>query len=192
MIGFLSGKIKFKLKDSILVECSGVGYKVEMDTKRFEIGDEVEFFIYTYVREDAIKLFGFKTADGLKLFESLIGVNGVGPKVGMDLVNELGIDRIVSAILEKKPEMLKIKGVGVKTSEKIVLDLSDKLEKLGFSSSGTVTGQKEKDKLEEVYAALEALGYRRRDCKKALDKISGEMIENNKVENLVKLVLRNI
>ena len=198
MIGYLSGTIKHAGDGYVILDCNDVGYRVELGLQSVEqaVGEQREFFIYTHVRETELRLFGFEVPDDLKLFECLISVNGVGPKVGLSLISGLGGESIVNSILENEPQDLKVPGVGKKTAEKIVLELGDKLQKVGFKTKSVVGSNREEldsleGQFEEVEEALESLGYSSKDIPKIMVRLQGiEGVEKMSTEELVRLVLR--
>lgn len=175
MIGYLKGKIKFVSEAFVLVDCNGVGYRVEIGGKLLDekMGETVEFFTYTHVRENELRLFGFEKLEDLSLFEMLLEVNGVGPKVALSLITQLGAKKVVNSVLMKDGSGLKVSGVGIKTADKIVLELYDKLKKKGFRvTSGGKSPMRDKHfikKLQEAEAALKSLGYSSGDVKKVIE-----------------------
>jgi len=197
MIGYLEGLIQSVLKDSVIINTSGVGYRVFVgeDALRYKKGDKLNIYIYTHVRENELKLFGFKDEKMLLLFEMLIGVNGIGPKAALSLINELGVKNVINSILQKESKELKVKGVGIKTANKIVIELHDKLEKEGFCiDKGTldnkVKSEKVKEKLDEVSDALMSLGYKSKDVKRLVDLVSlKEKVFEMEVEQIIKYIL---
>lgn len=200
MIGYLKGKIKAVSENYVLLDCDGVGYRIELGERNKEMksGREKEFFIYTHVRENELKLFGFETLDELDLFELLLEVSGVGPKVALSLISNLGPKKIIEAILRKDGGSLKISGVGVKTADKIVLELRDKLKKMGFSVSEEQLGRSLRDKkymqkLEEAKDALKSLGYSARDIRKVIEQArQNRTASKMSMERLVKYLLTKI
>lgn len=133
MIGHLRGILLEKHPNHVLVEAGGVGYEVAIPISTFSAlpntGSEVRLRVHTYVREDAFTLFGFLTADEKQLFEKLISVSGIGPKLGITVLSGLPAGELVTAIRENRIEQLvRIPGVGKKTAERIVLELRDKLD----------------------------------------------------------------
>ncbi|MBN2015722.1 Holliday junction branch migration protein RuvA [Candidatus Dojkabacteria bacterium] len=197
MIGYLRGKVKYQTDGYLLVECSGVGYKVEVGKISLSLGvdKDIELYIYTHMRENELRLFGFETPEELSLFEMLIDISGVGPKVAISLLKELGVKKIVSSILEKKASGLKVSGVGLKTADKIVLELHDKLKKKGY-----VISEREKkqaiiddeldDRIEEAKAALISLGYSLKDIKAVIANIKDKQgLSDLSSEKLVKYML---
>ena len=100
MIAYLKGKIQYSTDKVVIVVCDGVGYKVEVGGNElpYVVGAECEFYIHTHVRENELRLFGFKTIQELQIFEYLLDVNGVGPKVAMSLICRLGANKVVESI----------------------------------------------------------------------------------------------
>ncbi len=198
MIGFLKGEVKYILKDSIIIDCNSVGYRVNMEDGEFKEGSKVELFVYTHVRENEISLYGFKELDELNIFELLIGVSGVGPKVASSLVNELGYTRIVDSVLQKDAKGLKIKGVGIRTADKIILELKNKLSDMGVNlskkdRSKLRSNRDLQNKLDEACEALETLGYSNRNIEKCISDIEDvDKIIEMDIEELVRYFLKKV
>jgi len=199
MIGYLKGKIKIisKIYSYLILDCSGVGYKIELGQKKLKLraNQECEFFVYTNVRENELRLFGFETIKELEIFEMLLDVSGVGPKVALNLVSNLGAEKVITSILKKDSQELKTKGVGIKTADKIVLELRDKLKNKGFRGSGKVRSSPMKNeqflrKLEQAKDALRSLGYSTSDIKRIIElsKFDKEVTMMS-IEQLVKYLL---
>jgi Holliday junction DNA helicase RuvA len=136
MIAHLRGTLLEKHPNRVIVETAGVGYEVMIPVSTYSalpaIGAEVSLSIHTHVREDAFILFGFLTGDEKALFEKLICVSGIGPKLAVTVLSGLPVTALVGAIRQGQVESLvRIPGVGKKTAERIVLELRDKLEALG-------------------------------------------------------------
>jgi len=196
MIGYLKGNVQQVIEGYIILEVQGIGYRVELGTSEIDcnVGDEKEFYIYTHVRENELRLFGFKKIKELQVFEFLLGVSGVGPKSSLALVSQLGVEKITTAILGNEPEILKISGVGIKTANKIVLELADKLEQKGYKSEGSgshfIYSSEFKEKVDEACEALKTLGYRPTDIKSMLKDIRfSKKHEHMSVGQLVKFLL---
>jgi len=133
MIAFLRGKILEKHPNQVIVETGGVGYDVLIPISTFsslpEAGSEVRLRIHTHVREDALALFGFLTGEEKTIFERLISVSGIGPKLAITVLSGLPTSDLIYAIRNSAVEQLvRIPGVGKKTADRIVLELKDKLE----------------------------------------------------------------
>ena len=149
--------------------------------------------IYTQqiFREDAQLLFGFNTFLEKELFNLLISVNGVGPVSALIMLSSLTIEEIASAILNGQALLLqKVKGIGTKTAERIIIDLRDKVQKFGIANENISTSTNTKIK-EESLTALEVLGIPRKTSEKIADKILKQSPDLN-VEELVKQILKNI
>jgi Holliday junction DNA helicase RuvA len=154
MIGTLRGTITEKLPDSLILEIQGIGYEITVtvdDWGQTPVGREAKFYIYEQVREDAYNLYGFSTLASRQLYSQLIGVNGVGPKLAMQILSSAGETRLRQAIASGDPALLKgISGVGPKTAQRVILDLRGKVEE------GSVLLAPVSD---STYQALVALGY---------------------------------
>src|SRR5882762_5443675 len=169
MIAFLRGKILEKHPNQVIVETAGVGYDVLIPISTFsslpEAGSEVKLRIHTHVREDALSLFGFLTGEEKTIFERLISVSGIGPKLAITVLSGLPTSDLIGAIRNSAIEQLvRIPGVGKKTAERIVLELKDKLEGVAPAASA---GQIEKPMAtlsvveQDVISALLNLGCNR-------------------------------
>ena len=160
-----------KAPNQVVVECSGVGYDVHISIATFtELpaeSAEVALHVYTNVREDQIALFGFSDRQEKKLFEKLIGVSGIGPKLAITVLSGISAERLVGAIRGNDLGMLtKVPGIGKKTAERMVLELRDKLP---VGSTGEVaTGPAMSAVDQDVLSALLNLGYPRAAAEKAL------------------------
>jgi len=144
MIAFLRGTLLEKHPNQIIVETGGVGYDVLIPVSTFsalpDTGAEVRLRIHTHVREDALSLFGFVTPEEKTIFEKLISVSGIGPKLAVTVLSGLATAALISAIRNSDvAQLVRIPGVGKKTAERIVLELKDKLEGLAPAGApGTV------------------------------------------------------
>src|ERR671938_1399712 len=135
MIAHLSGTLLAKQATSVILDVNGVGYEVTIPVTTFydmeDAGAQVALRIYTHVREDALQLFGFKTARERELFMLLISVSGIGPKSGIAMLSGMSADEIITAIRTNNlARLTSIPGVGKKTAERLVLDLRDKIAAL--------------------------------------------------------------
>ncbi len=143
MIAFLRGKLLEKHPNQIILETGGVGYDVVIPISTFSVlpdaGAEVQLRIYTHVREDIIALFGFLTPQEKTIFEKLISVSGIGPKLAITVLSGLATPDLISAIRSGQVDQLvRIPGVGKKTAERIVLELKDKLEGVAAGPAAAV------------------------------------------------------
>jgi Holliday junction DNA helicase RuvA len=141
MIDYLEGKIQAKLPHSLIVNVQGVGYGVEMPLSALSEcglqGEQVSLWIETYVREDALKLYGFISFDDRQAFSMLRSVSGIGPKMALAILSTLDAKSLRQTVLTNRVEILEsVPGVGKRTAEKLILELKPKMEKLSFASSG--------------------------------------------------------
>ena len=178
MIAFLRGSLLEKHPNSVVVDVGGVGYEVTISVTTFsslpDTGAEVRLRIHTHVREDALALFGFMTHDEKTLFEKLISVSGIGPKLAMSVLSGLSAGDLVSAIRGSQADKLvRIPGVGKKTAERIVLELRDKLEGIGGAPVTPAPKAQILTELEaDVLSALVNLGCQRSAAETAIRKAS--------------------
>ncbi len=201
MIAYLSGKLLEKEANLVIIDVGGVGYEVIIPLSTFydlgEAGEDVSLRIYTYVREDAFQLFGFKTVRERELFLLLISVSGIGPKSAVTALSGMSADEIIGAIRQNNLARLNsIPGVGKKTAERIVIELRDKIAKLSAVSSAemkaegvTSTHASEDDVYEDAISALVNLGYQRNAAEKALKQAMQEGTEMS-VQKLLRRSLQ--
>ena len=170
MIAHLRGRLLSKHPNQAVVETGGVGYDVHISVPTFsdlpELGAEVELFIHTHVREDALALYGFRRAAEKKLFERLISVSGIGPRLAITILSGMPAEEMVAALRAGDAARLtRIPGIGKKTAERMVLELRDKLEGLAAppAAAPAVTPVEE-----DVLSALMNLGYSRPTAERAI------------------------
>jgi Holliday junction DNA helicase RuvA len=172
MIAHLRGKLLAKHPNQAIVETAGVGYDVTISVPTFSdlpaVGAEVALNIHTHVREDAIALYGFLRPSEKVLFEKLITVSGIGPKLAITILSGMPADEMVSAIRGNDiARLTRIPGIGRKTAERMVLELRDKLPPA--APAATVTTPAIGPTEEDVISALVNLGYQRAAAEKALE-----------------------
>ena len=188
MIGSLRGSLREKTPEYVIVDVGGVGYQVYLPLPSFyeigELGDEVVLRIYTHVRDDALRLYGFKDLPQQRLFEHLISVAGIGPKLAVTILSGMETDLLIGAIVDADIARLStIPGVGKKTAERMALELKEKVEGLvPVTAAAGPRGVRH-----DVLSALENLGYRPRDAERALDKVEDPA---DQFEDLLKQTLR--
>jgi len=185
MIGSIRGKIIFKTEKFLIVETSGIGYKISVSpetlSKAKKSGEEIFLWIHTHVREDALDLYGFLSQEELEFFEMLINVSGIGPKGALSILGITSIEILRKAIsIGDTSYLTKISGIGRKTAEKIVIELRDKVGKELEGSSLQV----ELDALE----ALKSLGYSAIEARDALKKVSADANTNTKIREALKIL----
>ena len=171
MIAHLRGKLLAKHPNQAIVETAGVGYDVTISVPTFSDlpapGTEVALHIHTHVREDALALYGFLRASEKVLFEKLITVSGIGPKLAITILSGMAADEMVAAIRGNDVTRLtRIPGIGKKTAERMVLELRDKLPPSGTAAPVAAPALNATE--EDVLSALMNLGYQRPVAEKAL------------------------
>lgn len=171
MIAHLRGKLLAKHPNQAIVEIGGVGYDVTISVPTFSelpaAGTEVALHIHTHVREDLIALYGFLRPSEKTLFEKLITVSGIGPKLAITILSGMAADEMVGAIRRNDiARLTRIPGIGKKTAERMVLELRDKLPEPGPASVMTAPAMNATE--EDVLSALLNLGYQRAAAEKAL------------------------
>ena len=196
MIAHLRGAILEKHPNRVVVDVGGVGYDVAVPLSTFyvlgERGAEVSLRVHTHVREDAIALFGFVTAMELDLFERLISISGIGPKVGLAVLSGIEPGELVGAIERGDlARLTAIPGVGKKTSERIVLELNDRLPKapVAPAAAGAVDAPVLRD---DLLSALVNLGYHRPLAEKAVDAALKAAGRDAGFERTLKQALREL
>jgi len=177
MIAHLRGKLLAKHPNQAIVETSGVGYDVTISVPTFSdlpaLGTEVALHVHTHVREDMIALYGFLRSSEKLLFEKLITVSGIGPKLAITILSGMPADEMVGAIRGNDVTRLtRIPGIGRKTAERMVLELRDKLPEVGAATPTAVPVMSAIE--EDVLSALVNLGYQRAAAEKALETAAKE------------------
>jgi Holliday junction DNA helicase RuvA len=175
MIAFLRGRVLDKHPNRIVVDVNGVGYELYVPLSTYyDVGDagtDISLRVHTHVREDALQLFGFITPLEQQLFERLIAISGIGPKLAIAVLS--GIDSrelVVSVQRADVARLTRIPGIGRKTAERIVLELKDRLADLAASDAGASMDAPSGDRLrDDLVSALENLGYHRPLAEKAAD-----------------------
>ena len=178
MIAFLRGKLLEKHPNQAIVDTGGVGYDVTIPVSTFsalgEAGGEVRLRIHTHVREDALQLFGFATAEEKAVFEKLISVSGIGPKLAITVLSGLATPDLITAIRESRIEQLvRIPGVGKKTAERMALELKDKMDMVPASARAATAaagGETFTGVDQDVLSALLNLGCQRAAAETAVRK----------------------
>lgn len=188
MIGYLKGKVLFSEGSSIVVDTGNVGYRVSLSANSLDKiagKEEVELFIYTNVREDAIQLFGFAERKEMQMFELLITINGIGPKLALGILSGIQASDLQSTIAGGNSERLTtISGVGRKTAERIILELRGKVDKIDSEvavSQGGVRG--------EAMKALISLGYSAKIAERSVREAM-EAAPDLSLEDLIKSAIK--
>lgn len=200
MIGFLKGTLESIYDERIVIDVGGIGFNVNMPVSQLEMldpmGSEVKVYTYLAVREDAMQLYGFITADSLELFKLLIQVNGIGPKGALALLSAMTVDELRFAIMSGDAKTIsKAPGIGAKTAQRLIIDLKDKvsvrkmLEAYSVNSLSAQVSETNTARAEAI-EALTALGYSSSDALRAV-KESGAA-ENDDTETIIKLAFKQL
>lgn len=194
MIYSLRGLVQELTPTFAVIEVNGIGYYVSLSlqtSQNLKLNSEVFLFIQQIIREDAHLLFGFFSKEEKEMFNLLISVNGVGPVSALILLSSLSLSEAANAILSGNSAIIqKVKGIGVKTAERIIIDLRDKVG--GFSISEEKLSNLVNNKIKnEALSALEVLGISRKVSEKIADRILKQNPEVS-IEQLVKEILKNI
>ena len=202
MIAHLSGTLLAKQATSVILDVGGVGYEVTIPLSTFydleEIGSTAKLRIYTYVREDSLQLFGFRTLRERELFLKLISVGGIGPKLGITILSGMSADEIILSIRTNNlGRLTSIPGIGKKTAERIVIELRDKIAALSGpqpdedpgSRAGRTASSSADTINDDALSALLNFGYQKSAAEKALNSAMQEGGEIT-VETLLRRSLR--
>jgi len=175
MIAFLRGRVLDKHPNRIVMDVNGVGYELYVPLSTYydvgDAGSEISLRVHTHVREDALQLFGFLTALEQQLFERLIAISGIGPKLAIAVLSGIESRELVASVRRADVARLtRIPGIGKKTAERIVLELKDRLADVAAADAGATVEAASVDRLrDDLVSALENLGYHRPLAEKAAD-----------------------
>lgn len=194
MIAYVKGVLDTKTDTYVIIDVQGIGYKVFMPSTSIEslgeTGEIVKVYTYYYVREDNISLYGFSSNEELRMFELLISVSGVGAKSAITMLSEISPSSFALAVIsDDVSKLVKIPGVGKKTAARIILELKDKLKTESAvveSSEADVVFEKDNN-VGEAVAALQVLGYTKKEIEKAFEKID---TNNLGLEEIIKQGLK--
>lgn len=189
MISYLNGIVRLKQEKSLILDIGSIGYLVSTPLPTLEklsTDDPVELYIHTRVREDEISLYGFETLKQMKFFETIISINGVGPKLGIEILSH-NPEKIQSAIVKQDVLYLtSVPGIGKKTAERIIVELKNKIEQEFPLGEHQGLKQEEND---DIMEALIKLGYQKYHISQILKKMPEEITE---IEEIVTYFLRNV
>lgn len=184
MIAHIEGKVLYVSDKYAIVSTGGVGYKISLsidNLSKCKEGEEVAFFIYTAVRENAIDLYGFEDMNALAFFELLLTISGIGPKSAMSIMNITTVESLSEAIATGDTAYLnKVSGIGKKTAERIVIELKDKIVRKDSYSSASL--RSESDALE----VLKSFGYREVEAREALREVDTSLSTSQRVKEALK------
>ena len=197
MIGLLRGRIADKQPNTLIVDVQGVGYEVHVPLSTFydagDTGADITLRIYTHVREDALLLYGFLTELERQLFEKLISISGIGPKLAIAVLSGMEPRELMASVQRGDVARLTgIPGVGKKTSERIVLELRDRLAQLPGAVPADAAPIDGGDRVRsDLLSALQNLGYHRPQAEKAID-ATLQTMSNPTFEHALKAALREL
>ena len=191
MIAHLTGKLTHKSPVAIIIDVNGVGYQVFVPLSTFyalpELESKISLGIHTHMREEALKLFGFYTIDEKKIFEKLITINKVGPKLALTILSGMPPADILSTIDSNDIVKLStIPGIGRKTAERLILEMRDKLDGLSLDFVAKKSPGPEKGLFDDALSALVNLGYKKSQAEQTLKKVYAEKVGDTSIESLIK------
>lgn len=203
MIAYIKGNLEMKMTGYIVIDVGGIGYKVFMSDVGIEklgnIGEVVKVHTYYKVREDDISIFGFNTLEELKMFELLISVSGVGAKTALTMLSTCEPSEFALAVISEDIKTLtSIPGIGAKSAQRIILELKDKISKEqqieSIKDEIKTTNKlqeaiKNNAKIAEATAALQVLGYNKKEIEKAFEKLDAEQLGTEELIRKGLLVL---
>lgn len=195
MIGYLEGALRHKTPDYIIIDAHGVGYQVHIPLSTFyelpEPGNTVALNIHTYVREDTLQLYGFRTTAEKEMFLHLIAVNGVGPRLAVGILSRISSDELTRVVYQNDPARLrKIPGVGKKIADRLLLELRDRLKVKGGRDEQIPVVFQKAGAYEDAFSALVNLGYRPAEVENMLKGALREVGEDASLERLLKVALK--
>jgi Holliday junction DNA helicase RuvA len=196
MIAFLKGKLIQKDPTHVVLDVNGVGYHLNISVQTYaDIKDKESTLIHTHlaIREDAHLLYGFSTETEKKLFQQLISVNGVGPSTAIVMLSYMSTDELRQSIAREDANALqRIKGIGGKTAQRVIIELKDKVSKdLHYDAQGQISGIQHNTLRQEALTALITLGITRSAAEKSVDTVLKKSGNTITLEDLVKQALKN-
>lgn len=196
MFAYIKGSLEQKSNNYVVIDVGGIGYKIFMATKAIEtlgeIGKVVKVHTHYYVREDNISLYGFNTNEELRMFELLLQVSGIGAKSAIAMLSKISPSSFALAVISDDiSQLVKIPGIGKKTAARIVLELKDKLktEEAITKTEEVKLSITNEEETSEAIAALQVLGYTKREIEKALENVD---TKNLQLEEIIKQGLKNL
>jgi len=194
MITFLRGRLIEKNPTHIIVECNGVGYHVDISLHTYGLipnEESVQIHTYLQIKEDSHTLYGFFDTSEREIFKLLISVNGIGASTARTMLSSLNPDEIGTAIAQEDVKKIQsVKGIGLKTAQRVIIDLKDKISKVEISENFVGIGAALQQK-DEAIAALEVLGYNKKSSEKIIDSLLKTDAEMS-VEQLIKQALNRL
>lgn len=197
MIAHLHGELARVESDYAVVDVNGVGYKVHLPLAVIAqlpgVGGKIKFLVSTIVKEDSITLYGFADESQQAIFELLLTVSGVGPKVALNILSVLQVETIIDAISsESFIELNSVPGVGTKTAQRIVLELREKITTLVWARAARGTASPEQQVLNDAIEGLVALGYNRNDARAAAERALKSVADKRDTAAIVTNALKSL
>lgn len=195
MIEYIKGELAELTPADAVVECCGIGYHILISLQTFsqlENKKDVKVYIHHYLREDEELYYGFGTREERELFRLLIGVSGIGAATARMMLSSMSSEEIRTAIIAEDINRIKsIKGIGLKSAQRLVLELKDKIVKGSGNESGIMFTQQNNAIVEEAVTALVLLGFTKANVNKAVSSVMKENPEAN-LESIIKLALKKL
>ena len=195
MFAYIKGSLEEKTSNYVVIDVSGIGYKIFMSANSIniigELGNIVKVHTYYYVREDNISLYGFLSNEELKMFELLLSVSGIGAKSAISMLSNITPSDFALAIITNNVAALtKIPGIGAKSAQRIILELKDKLKDAENVSKAEESNKKvNSENMKDALDALQILGYNKKEIEKAIQKMDiDEMSTEDIIKNALKLL----
>ena len=198
MYAYLNGKVAEKGPNSLVIDVNGVGYLLSVSMNTLQqtppVGEAMKVYTVLSVREDAMELFGFSSQEERKMFNQLLSISGIGPKVALNILGSMPLRDLTLAIVTGDVTALsRAPGVGKKTAQRIALELKEKVDEndLNFTPNAPKGGftPVQEDAAQEALAALQALGYTAAEAARAVSQVRGQ---SDSANELVRLALRNM
>lgn len=202
MLAYIKGSLEIKTTGYVVIETNGIGYKVFMSETAIDrlgnVGTEVKVHTYMRVREDDVSIFGFNTNEELRMFELLLSVSGIGAKSAITILSNIEPSSFALAVITNDIATLKkLPGIGVKSAQRLVLELKDKIKTeeaiAKTNTSDTLhklqTAIVEDEKVSEAMSALQVLGYSKKEIEQAMEKLDTTELS---VEDIIRKGLNNL
>lgn len=196
MISLIRGTIELKTDEYVVVDVNGLGLEISVPLSTLvglaEIGEEVKLFTHLQMRDDSLRLYGFLSLKEKELFELLINISGVGPKMAISILSDIPQEKLERAIIQEDLVTLtNVSGIGKKTAQRLILELKEKIGQLSYdvdSDSGTMGS----DILDDAVFALVSLGYSEKDARKSVKTASESIKGTYTLEELIKKTLATL
>lgn len=193
MYSYIKGRIDNKTADYFVIDNNGIGYKIFSSFStldKLEIAKEAKIYTYMHVREDILSLYGFLSPEELRMFELLITVSGIGPRVANSVLSALSPSKFSLAVITGDVQSLKsVPGIGLKTAQRVILELKDKLKAEETLDTSGVKLMNDNDNVSEAVSALQVLGYSAQEAVKALKSVEVDSLD---IEEIIKQALKSL